>query len=63
MAERLTRCQKCKSVDLETLVLVNPETTDMNCKALLRCRDCSHVWEDRVASPHYEKMRREGWII
>ena len=63
MAERLTKCAGCGSTDVETLALANPETTDMNCKALLRCNACSHVFEGKVASPHYEKERERGWII
>ena len=63
MSERLTKCKSCGSVDIETISLLNPETCDMNCQALLRCEDCKCVFEGRVTSPYYEKQRERGWII
>jgi uncharacterized Zn finger protein len=63
MTERLTKCASCGSTDIETLALFNPETTDMNCKAMLRCNACSLVFEGKVTSPHCEKERERGWIL
>jgi len=63
MAERLTKCKSCGSVDVDTVSLLNPETHDMNCDAVLRCNSCKCVFNGRVTSPHYHEQRAKGWII
>ncbi len=42
----------------------NPETTEMNMRATLRCSsgDCNHVWEGWTTSPHYDRQRELGWL-
>jgi hypothetical protein len=63
MAERLTKCKSCGSTDVETVSLVNPDTHDMNCDAMLRCNTCKCVFNGLVASPRYYRDREEGWLI
>ena len=63
MSERLTLCPKCQSRWIETVKIHNPETTDMNARATLRCETCKHEWEDRITSPHYRELRRLHRII
>lgn len=67
MAERLNRCPKCGALQYTDIVVKahNPETTDMNMRATLRCadEDCGHEWEGRVTSPHHQRGRERGWYI
>jgi hypothetical protein len=63
VAERLTKCKGCGSVDVETVTLLNPDTRDMNCDAVLRCNSCQLVFNGRVGSPYYHEQRVRGWII
>jgi len=63
MSERLSRCPACKSLNVETVVVHNPETKDMNSDATLHCRDCDHEWEGLVTSPYLEEQRARGFIL
>lgn len=63
MSERLTQCPKCRSVDVETVQIHNPDTIDMNAKATLKCLACQHEWEGLVMSPRQERDRRQGWSL
>jgi len=63
MAERLTTCPKCNSFAVSVVKIHNPETTDMNAKASLKCRDCDHEWEGKETSPYHKECRRKGWAI
>jgi transposase-like protein len=63
MSERMIQCPKCRSVNVETVKVHNPETHDMNADATLRCRDCNHEWEGRVGSDYHHEQRRRGWRI
>jgi len=60
--ETLNQCPKCKSYKIETLEVYNLETTDMNTKAKLKCRDCNYKWEGLVGSPYYYRQRKLGYI-
>jgi len=62
MAERRDKCPKCFAYDPNVLEILNPETTDLNAKANLECYECKYVWEDKITSPYYEKMRDQGFI-
>jgi len=63
MSQILTTCPKCESRHVETKIIHNPDTTNMNAKATLRCQDCQHEWEGRVTSPYHEENRRRGFCI
>ena len=80
MSERLNKCPKCGKYQYTDIVVKahNPDTTDMNMRATLRCggmvliesphkvfppAGCGHEWEGMVTSPHYERQRRRGWVI
>lgn len=64
MSERLNKCPKCKVIDnYKVLVVLNPETSDYNCKANLECNNCGYIWEDWVASPRYEEDKANGFIM
>ena len=67
MAERLNKCLKCGNYQYIDIIVMahNPETLDVNMRATLRCcnEECSHQWEGRVTSPHYEKQRKRGLIL
>jgi hypothetical protein len=63
MAERLNQCPACKSTSVETLAVHNPNTTNMNAKATLKCSQCSHTWEGHIASDHHKEQRRRGFVI
>ena len=67
MAERLNQCPKCGRYQYTDIVVKahNPDTTDMNMRATLRCSsgDCNHVWEGWTTSPHYDRQRELGWVI
>lgn len=60
MASRLTLCPECKSTNVDTVKLHNPNTGDLNCHATLRCNDCEHQWEGRVTSPRVKRLRAQG---
>ena len=63
MSERLNRCPKCRSFEVETKVVHDPNTSAMNCKATLKCSDCEHEWEGEVTSPWLERQRESGFIL
>jgi len=67
MAERLNKCPKCGATQWgDDIVKVhNPDTTDMNMKATLRCvdPDCGHEWEGLVMSNHHRRGRERGEYI
>tara|TARA_B100001094_G_C17894042_1_gene653111 strand:+ start:113 stop:316 length:204 start_codon:yes stop_codon:yes gene_type:complete len=67
MAERLNQCPKCGKYQYTDIVVKahNPDTTDMNMRATLRCQHegCGHEWEGKVTSPHHERQRQRGWVI
>lgn len=58
MSVRQTRCPKCDSADVEVLQELDPETTGMNMRVLLKCISaaCGHEWEGRVMS-HYTRRQ------
>lgn len=62
MAQRLNKCPICKSFWYKVIEILNPKTTNMNCKAKLECEKCGNIWEDNVTSPFYQKQRERGWI-
>lgn len=62
MSERLTRCIKCGTSNLTTLKIINPDTTDMNMKAKLKCDECSHMAIYDVMSNHFKIKRSRGFI-
>ena len=62
MSERLTVCNKCGSRSLTTLEVINPDTTDMNMNAKLKCNGCGEEGIYIVASNHYREQRRRGFI-
>ncbi len=62
MSERQTLCPACKSLDVQVQRLLNPDTHDLNCKALLICR-CKHEWEGSVTSPWTEEQRANGFVL
>ena len=62
MSERLTVCNKCGSRSLTTLRVINPDTTDMTMNVKLKCNDCGEEGIYQVASNHYRKQRRRGFI-
>jgi uncharacterized Zn finger protein len=63
MAARQTCCPECGSPFVDTVVIHNPETLDMNARATLRCCKCGHQWEGRITSPHHERKRAKGRSI
>ena len=63
MAERLVPCPQCKSYYVEVLKIHNPETTDMNANATLKCTSCGNTWEGKARSPFHEEQRRRGFCI
>jgi hypothetical protein len=65
MSERQTHCPACKSLDVKVQRLLNPETHDLNCKALIFCMalGCGHSWEGWVTSPWTEEQRAKGFSI
>lgn len=60
MSERLPTCPKCGSHYAETVTIHNPETSDLNANATLKCCDCDHQWEGQVTSPRTEEGGM-GW--
>jgi hypothetical protein len=62
MSERLNTCPACQSRRVRVVKILNPDTTDMNANADLKCEDCQHEWVGRVTSPLYERLRRQGRI-
>ncbi len=63
MSERIDTCPECNSSCLEVVKIHNPETTDMNCKASLKCIHCEHEWEGEITSPFHKKQRELGYRI
>lgn len=63
MSERLNMCPKCGSTYLATINIYNPDTTDMNSKALLKCNKCQHEFEDLITSEYTKKLRARGFRI
>ena len=63
MSERLVTCPQCKGTHTTTVKLHNPDTTDMNTNADLKCHECQHEWVGRVSSPYAQEQRRRGWWI
>lgn len=67
MAERLNQCPKCKALQYSDTIVkaLNPETTDMNMRATLRCCSphCGHEWEGLVMSPDHRRGRERGLYI
>jgi len=65
MSEILNRCPKCGAFQYFDNIVKehNPDTTDMNMQATLRCNKCNHEWEGLVTSPHYKKGRERGLYI
>ena len=62
MSEKLTVCKKCNSRKLKTIIVLNPNTLDMNMKALIRCNECGKFGFYDVSSNHYKEQRRRGFI-
>ena len=62
MSERVTTCNKCKSGNLATVKVMDPDTAEMHMKAVLKCRDCGHQDEYQVGSNRYHELRRRGMI-
>ena len=60
MAQRLDECPKCNSNWVIIEKIHNPDTTDMNCNATLKCEKCDHVFDDKVTSLHYKRLREKG---
>ena len=63
MAQRRNKCPECSSYDLTVVEELNPNTTDLNMRAKLRCEDCEHEWEGRITSHHYQRQREMGFVI
>ena len=63
MTIRQVKCPKCSSFSVNVVAVHNPETTDLNAVATLKCADCGHEWEGSTASGHYQKMRDQGRFI
>jgi transposase-like protein len=61
MSERLTLCNNCESSNFEVLKIINPETTDMNMKAKLKCKDCKFEDKHLILSFYHEDERESGW--
>ena len=59
MSERQNTCPECNSLNVKTLTIHNPETSDLN--ATIRCIDCKHEWEGLVTSPRTEHDHLAGW--
>jgi hypothetical protein len=62
MSEQITLCPSCKSIDVRTVSIYNPDTSDMNCEARLACNQCLHEWDGLVTSPKTEEWARLGFI-
>jgi ribosomal protein L33 len=62
MSERLTVCIKCGSKNLTTLKVLDPNTTNMNMKAKLKCSDCGKEAVYEVVSNYTRNKRRQGFI-
>jgi hypothetical protein len=63
MSEVLDKCPNCQSYNVQTKVVHNPDTCDMNAEATLACLDCKQEWEGKVMSPRMEEDRRRGFAI
>lgn len=62
MSSRLNTCPRCKSFNVETVMVHNPDTQEMNAKASLRCRECGCVWDGAVTSDYHRRMRQMGFV-
>lgn len=49
MNERLITCPECNSTEVEVVQIHDPHTTNINCRATLRCEN-GHTWEGLVAN-------------
>lgn len=63
MSERLPQCPACRGFDVETVVVHDPDTREMNSHATLRCVGCRHEWEGLVTSAHHEDLRARGFVL
>lgn len=63
MSVQLTTCNKCGSTKLKRIEVINPDTTNMNMKAKLKCEDCKHEDIYEVMSNHHKKQREMGYEI
>ena len=63
MSEQLNQCPKCKSINYSVVKVHNPDTTDMNSKATLKCYKCKHEWEDLIASKYHQEQTERGFRI
>jgi hypothetical protein len=43
-------------------MVLNPETTDMNMDAILKCKNCGHEDTYQVTSTYHEEQRRDGFV-
>jgi len=55
MSVRLSGCPKCSGVNVGAIKIHNPETTDLNSHATLKCEDCKHEWEGKTTSKHTQE--------
>lgn len=62
MAVRLNKCNKCGSTSLDEIKVINPDTTEMNMDAVLRCEECGYQDTYKVQSNYTKKMRKRGFI-
>lgn len=59
---RRAKCKKCGCVRLKVLKELNPDTTDMNMKTLVRCEKCGEEQEGSSLSYRYRELRSKGLV-
>jgi len=61
--ELVIRCKKCKSTNLTLIEVINPDTTNMNMDAKLKCNSCGDEAIYQVSSYYTNERREKGFII
>lgn len=63
MSMTIDKCRFCGSTDLEVLQELEPETTALNMRVIMRCKSCGQEGEYRVMSHHTERELDAGNIM
>ena len=60
--EMSVRCKKCNCPSLEEIKVLNPDTTDMNMDAILKCSSCGHEVTYEISSNFHNKRYLDGFV-